>query len=702
MVYFRLLRQWLVTGLVIANVLVVILSAYSLNQSHAQFSLRAQATSQNVARALDQQVSSSIDKIDYALRVVVDELERQLGQNKRIDEKSANAFLANHQARLPEIEALRVANAQGWVVLGKNVNLQEPVSWADRGYFAYHRDRIDGELKISKPVMGKVAKRFIVGLSRRYNYPDGSFAGVVSAPIALDYFTNMLSHFSLGEHSTLILRSSEDLGLITRFPPILDKPAGQVGNNGVSAEFRKLADSGIDSATYYSANSSDGYERTLTFHRLHNAPIIALVGLAADDYLAEWKNEVTRTAGVIVGFVSLSVFLGAFLLRLIAQAYLREKDIQRSEVKFRTLYDATTDAVWLLDENGFIDCNPAAVKIFGCADKAALEGRLPSDLSPEYQDCGTRSLTRAKELIKQAFAKGNLRFEWLHQRMDNGHVFPCEVLLTAMQMDGHHLLQAVVRDISERRHNETVLIEAKQAAEAATHAKSQFLATMSHEIRTPMNGVLGMAQLLMMPGISENERLEFAKTILNSGQTLLALLNSILDLSKVESGKLVLESVPVNPQQLIEESAALFSELAASKGLSLETVWQGAENQFYWSDSNRLRQMVSNLIGNAIKFTETGFVRIEAREIMQDEGTAVIEFSIIDSGVGIPADKQGLLFKPFTQADSSITRNYGGTGLGLSIVHSLAGLMGGEAGVDSELGKGSRFWFRITAEVMDE
>ena len=241
---------------------------------------------------------------------------------------------------------------------------------------------------------------------------------------------------------------------------------------------------------------------------------------------------------------------------------------------------------------------------------------------------------------------------------------------------------------------------AKQAADESNLAKSRFLATMSHEIRTPMNGILGMTQLLMMPGIKDAERQEYAATLLNSGQTLLTLLNDILDLSKIEAGKLSFDSRAYDPDQVIREIHVFFEQSAAEKGLSVETRWAGPAGQHYLGDPHRLNQMLSNLVGNAMKFTSQGHIRIEAREVDRDGRTASIEFSVTDTGIGIAQDKLALLFKPFSQADSSTTREYGGTGLGLSIVRSLAELMDGEAGVESQPGSGSRFWFRIRSPIV--
>ena len=293
--------------------------------------------------------------------------------------------------------------------------------------------------------------------------------------------------------------------------------------------------------------------------------------------------------------------------------------------------------------------------------------------------------------------------EFHNLRKDGSEFIEFAVISPLRQSDNtitHYV--AVKQDITERKRTEAELVRAKEMAESANRAKSRFLATMSHEIRTPMNGILGMAQMLLMPDLEASERVSYAETILASGKSLLLLLNDLLDFSKIEAGKLELESAALDPGRVLHDVRELFVEAAHHKGLRIESEWTGPAGQYYLGDSYRLLQMLANLVSNAVKFTAQGAIRIEGHEIERSEQRAELEFVISDSGIGIPQDKQCLLFKPFSQADGSTTRQYGGTGLGLSIVQHLAQLMGGRAGVESEVGQGARFWFRVRLGLVDD
>ncbi len=318
----------LIAGLVGANILVYALSGYSLYQSRQQYELRAQAQTQNVASALDQNVSASIQKLDLALHTVADELERQLA-GKGIDDLVMKGILARQEARLPEVDAMRACDAAGLVIAGTGISRKDKFSWADRAFFAYHRDHAEGLLHVSKPLMGRINQRYVIAVSRRFNHPDGRFAGVVSAPIPLAHFGQLLSGFDLGAHGTMNLRSS-DLSLIARHPPLPNQAAGQVGNTAVSPKGRQLLESGVQTATYRTPTSSDGFERIFTFRRLRHAPMFVIAGVAAEDYLAGWWVDVYQTTAMALGFLLLSGFSGMALLRLLNQAQAREYKLSQS------------------------------------------------------------------------------------------------------------------------------------------------------------------------------------------------------------------------------------------------------------------------------------------------------------------------------------------------------------------------------------
>ena len=405
---------------------------------------------------------------------------------------------------------------------------------------------------------------------------------------------------------------------------------------------------------------------------------------------------------------SLSVLVLGLIVSLLWLLHLRQRSLQRSLIeqtveqrtgelererfKLHTILTTASDGIHILNTEGLlVEANDMFLQMLG-QDRSAI-GRLhvsdwEAQLSPE----------ELKDRIAGMIAQRGVQvFETRHRRSD-GKVIDVEVSASGMRLNGEDFVYSASRDIRERKEIESQLRQAKDSAEAANIAKSRFLATMSHEIRTPLNGILGMAQMLALPQVEEGARRNYAQTIIQSGRSLLTLINDILDLSKVEAGKLELHPEDFAPASLLQDVQALFFEAARAKGLALKLEGLAQLEQACRGDRQRLHQMLSNLVGNAIKFTQQGEIVLRATLTpagKADIEGAMLEVSVQDSGTGIAPEQQSLLFKPFVQLDNSSTRAHGGTGLGLSIVRSLARNMGGDVGLESAPGQGSRFWFRV-------
>ncbi len=376
-----------------------------------------------------------------------------------------------------------------------------------------------------------------------------------------------------------------------------------------------------------------------------------------------------------------------------------EEKLRVSEERLRNITDSAKDAIIMMDSRGAISYwNPAAEHIFGYSAEEVMGKDLHELLAPKRYLSAHRAALPEFQRTGRGDAVGTTRD--LHARCKDGQEIPVALSLSAVWQDGTWHAVGVIRDVTAQKQAEAAMQEAQKAAEAANQAKSDFLATMSHEIRTPMNAITGMAELLGETTLTpEQER--YVGIFKNAGENLLMIINDILDLSKIEAGRIDIESIGFNLAELIEKTCQVMAMRASQKGLEfISRIFPDVPVDVV-GDPVRLRQIIVNLLSNAIKFTEHGEVVLEVtNEIPQTkDGRVYLTFSVRDSGIGISPDKLDAIFDKFTQADSSTTRKYGGTGLGLPISRRLVQLMGGDLGVESEPGKGTRFFFTIPLPV---
>jgi PAS domain S-box-containing protein len=404
---------------------------------------------------------------------------------------------------------------------------------------------------------------------------------------------------------------------------------------------------------------------------------------------SERQLEVTKTAvrddrGEVIGVVGVA--------RDMTEIQAAHLALKSSEARFRATFESAGDAILIIRHAVVIDCNWRAAELLGADARGGLLGRSTNLLAPATQPNGESSMRLAGAYLKDIKQGGMKTFEWRCRRLD-GSEFDAEITISLFRHNGHNLLQAVLRDISERRRMIAALEAAKEEAERANRSKSVFLANMSHEIRTPLNAVLGFTQLLMADRKLPDETQSRLRVIHSAGNRLLGLINDVLDLAKIESGSLQVLNAPFDLMQELRDFDALYGTHARAKGLVLQSELSLPVPTVVEGDRNKLGQIVSNLLGNALKFTERGHIGLHAWR--DAEHAERVGFEVHDTGPGIAQADLADLFVPFRQGAAG--QEKGGTGLGLALSRDLARAMGGDLTVASTPGHGTqvRFWLPL-------
>ncbi|WP_051330020.1 ATP-binding protein [Niveispirillum irakense] len=555
---------------------------------------------------------------------------------------------------------------------------------------ARHVERDLHDILIAPPVREGEDGRWILPVSIRINRiganGDVTFGGIALVTVDPFYVSSFRHQLNLGRDGALAIIGTDGI-VRTRAGP---SQRGQIGVDTLALPTMEQARRQPDGTL----QREGPHNRLIAAYRtVHHYPLIALVCRSEKESLMPWRQLAFWTIGV--GLLCSFIF-GVFFFLLCQEGRrgkAQARDLAEANRRLRLAEQVARIGHWRI--------NLKEQTVFWSDEIYRIHGVDRQSFTPTYENV-TKVYEKEDQdklamLMRAAMADGGSYEAPLRVRRPDGK--RCTIIARGMvefsEAGEPVALFGVVSDVTDAAIQEEALRQARMEAEKAAHAKSDFLATVSHELRTPLNAVIGFADLLLTADLPEQERRHYIRLQAEAGRTLLAVINDVLDFSKIEAGRLELEELPADIVGLLQTCADLVRPMAAEKRLALSLDIAPDLPPWLMLDPTRLRQIVLNLLNNAVKFTERGHVRLSAGIKMPAEGPALLRIAVEDSGIGVVPERLCTLFEPFHQADASTARRYGGTGLGLAICRRLLGLMGGEIGVDSVPGRGSLFWVEI-------
>ena len=701
-------KQFALLAAAVAVVLLIVLLGigHVLNQSRVRYYAAADETSRNLAVTLEKFLNAHFLEVDLAMRRAGTEFQAMHAE-KRFDNEKFSAYLRSLRERIPQADGVRGADGSGRVIYGERIDLTKPQDVTIREFF--QRAKTEQELIFGLPNRSRISGEWVLPLAFPLTLPDGGFGGTAYVNINTQRLTAAFGALNIGANGAIVLLDNRKR-VLHRYPEVDNMLFGSTIR--VNALTQAIIDGKQNRGTYTVISSRDKLERTLSVARIGAYPAFVVVGLASDDFLAPWRKEARNSAI----FAGLLVVLAAGLLmsmrfgmrkqyQSVAQLIENKQALQdlltqltASESRWRSLTEGLPQMVWTATPELRVDFLSHHWEEFSGIPAAVMLGddNWSSVIHPDDIAAMAAASRRASGEGTEFRCDCRMRRRDGVWRVFDNHALP--------QKDAEGAVLSWVgssTDRTESRASRLALLQAKEEAVQAGRAKSDFVANMSHEIRSPMNAVLGMLQLLQQTEMSERQQ-DYTAKAHSAASALLGLLNDVLDFSKVEAGKLALDPHPFRLDKLWRDLAVILSANVGSKNIEVLFRIDPALPDLVIGDALRLQQILLNLAGNAIKFTDHGEVVLSAQLLSRSGNRLSIGFAIRDSGIGISEEQCRRIFDGFSQAEASTARRYGGTGLGLAISQRLVALMGGTLGVDSTPGEGSVFDFTIECEAVEQ